>query len=220
MASSQGSSEGIISTTGTLDSNKKVRLTVVKQQLDVKLRLLSDMDKEILNHCEIDAIPRELANIITCKQKIDEVTSASASVTGVPPPMAHTTLPPPVTVAKSRLPRLQADVKNWPAFWDSLKSAVHDNAEIPQVDKFNYLNSLLESTALKSVQGLTLTEGNYDKAVEMLRERFGDPQQIISSHMKGLLKILNCSGNCSCSSNWCTTDSDQHQRPGGTRGHV
>jgi len=35
--------------------------------------------------------------------------------------------------------------------------------------------------------------------VGILKERFGDPQQIISSHMEGLLKIPNCSGDRSCS---------------------
>ena len=121
-----------------------------------------------------------------------------------PAPLAHASLPPPATVVKPRLPRLQlpkfkGDVKNWPAFWDSFKSAVHENAEIPRVDKFNYLNSLLEGTALKSIQGLTLTEAHYDTAVGMLKERFGDPQQIICSHMEGLLKIPSCSGDHSCS---------------------
>jgi len=33
----------------------------------------------------------------------------------------------------------------------------------------------------------------------MLKERFGDPQQTISTHMEGLLKIPNCSGNRSFS---------------------
>jgi len=204
--------EGIVSTTETLVSSQRVRLTVIKQQLDVKFSLLSDMDKEILSHCDIDSIPRKLeeseaitANIITCKQKIDEVIPFTAPGASVPPSLtAPIMLPPPVTVAKPRLPRLQlpkfkGDVKNWSSFWDSFKSAVHDNAEIPRVDKFNYLNSLLEGTALKSIEGLTLTERNYNVAVGMLKERFGDPQQIISSHMEGLLKIPNCSGDRSCS---------------------
>ena len=204
--------EEITRTTEPLNSTKKVSLNVIKQQLDVKMNLLNDMDKDILSRCELDTISDELeeseaitAKIITCKQKIDEiipvvtpVTSASSS------PMAHASLPPPATVAKPRLPRLQlpkfkGDVKNWPAFWDSFKSAVHENAEIPTVDTFNYLNSLLEGTALKSIQGLTLTEGHYGTAVGMLKERFGDPQQIISSHMEGLLKIPSCSVDRSCS---------------------
>ena len=204
--------EEITRTAEPLNSTKKVRLNVIKQQLDVKLSLLNDMDKDILSRCELDAIADELeeseaitAKIITCKQKIDEFMPVVIPVTSTSPsPLAHASLPPPATVVKPRLPRLQlpkfkGDVKNWPAFWDSFKSAVHENAEIPRVDKFNYLNSLLEGIALKSIQGLTLTEAHYDTAVGMLKERFGDPQQIICSHMEGLLKIPSCSSDRSCS---------------------
>ena len=74
---------------------------------------------------------------------------------------------------------------------------MHNNEAIPKVDKVNYLNSLLEGTALRTIQGLTLSESNYDSAMEMLRDRFGNPQQIISAYMEGLLKISNCEGDWS-----------------------
>ena len=54
---------------------------------------------------------------------------------------------------------------------------------------FNYLNSSLEGTAFRAIQGLTLTGANYDAAIEILRDRFGQPQQIITAHMDELLKI-------------------------------
>ncbi len=63
---------------------------------------------------------------------------------------------------------------------DSFKSAVHKNPELSKIDKFNYLNSLLEGRALRAVQGLTVSEDNYKAAVE-ISQRFGKPQQIISS---------------------------------------
>ena len=60
---------------------------------------------------------------------------------------------------------------------------------LSKVDKFNYLNSLLEGEAKRSIQGLTLSESNYDSAVETLHERFGKPQQIISAHMDEIVKL-------------------------------
>ena len=65
------------------------------------------------------------------------------------------------------------------------------------MDKFNYLHSLLEGMALKCVQGLPLAGDNYDTAVGMLRERFGDPQQLCS-HMEALSKTPNCTSERSC----------------------
>ena len=74
------------------------------------------------------------------------------------------------------LPKFWGDLTNWMSFWDSFESAVQKNLSILKVDKFNYLNSLLEGAARHAVQGLTLTETNYDSAVEILRERYGRPQ--------------------------------------------
>ena len=39
---------------------------------------------------------------------------------------------------------------------------------------------------------MILTEANYHLAIELLKERFGQPQQIISAHMDELLKIQGC----------------------------
>ena len=57
------------------------------------------------------------------------------------------------------------------SFWNSFDSAIHQNAQISKVDKFNYLHSLLDGTAATATQGLALNYSNYDAAVE----RFGEP---------------------------------------------
>ena len=69
---------------------------------------------------------------------------------------------------------------------------MHGNSDIWTTNKFNYLNSLLEGNAARTVHGLTLTSSNYDAAVEMLQERYGKPQIIISEHMDEILKIQPC----------------------------
>lgn len=51
---------------------------------------------------------------------------------------------------------------------------------------------MLEGPAAQTIQGLTLTEGNYDSVVELLQTRFGNKQQIITAHMDELLKLPNC----------------------------
>ena len=188
-----------------LGSPQRNRLNVIRQQLDGKLKVLSDMDKDILSHCELDSIDAEIeesetvvARIFDCKQQIEE--AIRVPTTSDPPSVVSAPSPPIVSNTKPRLPKLmlpkfKGDIKNWTTFWESFKSAVHDNEAIPKVDKFNYLNSLLEGAAFRTIQGLTLSEANYDSAIEMLQERFGNPQQIISAHMEGLLKISNCAGD-------------------------
>ena len=75
----------------------------------------------------------------------------------------------------------------WTAFWDSYESAVHNNDELSNVDKFNYLRSLLERTAYEAIAGLTLSSANYGEAIEILKKRFGNKQLIISRHLDTLL---------------------------------
>ena len=96
---------------------------------------------------------------------------------------------------KLYLPKFRGDVTKWNTFWDSFQSAVHRNEGISNIDKFNYLNSVLEGATARAIQGLTLTEANYNAAVKLLQERFGRPQQIISAHMDQLLKVSPCSSD-------------------------
>ena len=99
--------------------------------------------------------------------------------------------------AKPKLPKLilskfSDDITRFRSFWDSFKSAVDNNEELSPIDKFNYLQALVEGPAAKCIQGLSLSEANYASALEILQERFGRPQQIISAHMDDMLKIIPC----------------------------
>ena len=72
---------------------------------------------------------------------------------------------------KITLPRFNGDVKKWNTFWDSFDSAIHSNTDIANIDKFNYLKSLIEGQASRAIQRLILTNDNYDTAVKILEER-------------------------------------------------
>ena len=85
--------------------------------------------------------------------------------------------------------KYNGDMTKWTAFWDSFDSSIHQNLDISDVDKFNYLNSLLEGAAADAVSGLKLTAANYTEAVEILKRRFGRKQQIIAAHMDVLLNL-------------------------------
>ena len=99
--------------------------------------------------------------------------------------------------AKPKLPkislkRFNGDLIKFYPFWESFESTVHNNEQLSAVEKFNYLHSLWDGAAASSIQGLPLTEENYENAVEILKDRFGRKQQIISAHMEELLKLQNC----------------------------
>ena len=72
---------------------------------------------------------------------------------------------------------------------DSYNSAIHQNSELSDIDKFNYLKSLLEKSAADAIAGLALTTANYNEAILILKKRFGNKKQIISRHMDLLLSV-------------------------------
>ena len=93
------------------------------------------------------------------------------------------------------IPRFSGEVTKFRSFWDSFDSAIHRNNTLSAIDKFNYLHGLLEGPAAKSIQGLALSEANYEAAIAILQDRFGKTQQTISAHMDELLRLPSCSGD-------------------------
>ena len=84
-----------------------------------------------------------------------------------------------VKLPKITLPHFNGNFMKWTSCWDSFYSAVHTNDRLAEVDKFNYLGSLLEGTAYDAIAGLSMTASNYKEAVEILK-KFENKQLIIS----------------------------------------
>ena len=193
------------------NASKRNRLDLISGLLENKLKTLNGLDDEVHSLCPLEDITNEIeesenivAQIIDFQRQIEEsrksVDSQVLSVVALPSAVQvqhdqHNTTA--SNSAKPRLPKLslpkfRGDVTKWQLFWDSFKSAIPENSDISTINKFNYLNSLLEGNAARTVQGLTLTSSNYNATVEMLQERYGKPQIIISAHMDEILKIQPC----------------------------
>ena len=79
-----------------------------------------------------------------------------------------------------------------PSFWQVLRNSLgieRVNTTLSDVQKFSYLRSLLFSEAATCIAGFQLTHANYGKAVDLLKERFGQPHKIISAYMQSLLEL-------------------------------
>ena len=57
------------------------------------------------------------------------------------------------------------------------------------IDKFSYLKSFLSDSALQSINGLSLNATNYKEAIDILHQRYGNKQVLISAHMQKLEKL-------------------------------
>lgn len=206
-----GKVNDIIGTEEFISSEHISQLKVIGRLLETKLKTLEEIDQEVLSLCNVDEIQQEIEEsekyvekVITCQKRINDISQQNVETQETNPlvgliPTLPGGVPPslPSSQVKAKLPKLvlpkfPGDVTTWMGFWDLYKSAVHDNVSLSKIDKFNHLKSLLEGAASRAIQGLALSSDNYDSAVEILEQRFGKTQQIISTHIEEILKLQPC----------------------------
>ena len=96
---------------------------------------------------------------------------------------------PTVKLPPIEIKKFNDDATKWQGFIESLEVAVDKNIHLSDIEKFNYLRSYLSGNALHAIDGFSLSSANYEKAMLLLKERYGNTQVIITSHMNELLKI-------------------------------
>ena len=187
-----------------MTSDHYERLFVIHQQLSTKLETLNDYDQRILTVCDVINIENEIEEsqqtveeVMECKRKIDvklkqrpsesndnKNESNTNQATSHPASRAfrfkrgsarRVATSPRSKLPKLSLPKFRGDVTKWKTFQRSINSTISNQA--------------------RAIAGLTLTASNYDSAVEILKDRFGKTQQIISAHMDELLKVSTCSND-------------------------
>ena len=183
------------------------RLLQLKLSLEEKLSTIKQLDGEILDLVEDEAVEGEIeqadafkATVYAATVTIDKhctpmaATGGSAAHSRTSPEPARPTAPHSPPIARVKLPKLairpfNGDVTTWTTFWDSFESAINSSTGLTEINKFNYLRSLVEKSAAEAISGLTLTADNYKEAVSILKKRFGNKQQIITKHMDILLSL-------------------------------
>ena len=77
----------------------------------------------------------------------------------------------------------------WQTFWESFDPSVHSNTALANVQKFTYLKSQLQNEAERCISGLSLTNTNYEQAICLLKDRFGQQHMIINAFMQYLPEL-------------------------------
>ena len=179
-------------------------LAQLKLSLQEKLETLKLLDSEIVEVTHEDDLEYEIERADSYKEgvyraliNIDKLMKISSTVPAGP---TRTLAGPALTLTPTpksdrvKLPKLtlrpfNGDLTMWTTFWDSFESAIHNSDDLSDVDKFNYLKSLLEKGAYDAISGLTLSSANYLEAITILKKRFGDKNQIVAKHMDTLLNV-------------------------------
>ena len=102
---------------------------------------------------------------------------------------------PAVKLPKLEIVKFRGDYTKWQSFIDSFKATIHSSATLSNIGKFNYLRCYVTGDALNTIEGLSLTNDNYIKALELLEDPYGNKQAIITAHTKNLLKMQRVESN-------------------------
>jgi hypothetical protein len=89
--------------------------------------------------------------------------------------------------------KFDGDTLNFFPWYDAFVAGV-DSQPIPPVQKFHYLLSSLTGSALAAIEGIAITNSNYPEAIDILRRRFGDVNNVkmsLYSQLDSLLVATN-----------------------------
>ena len=195
------------------DDSKNGKLKALRGTLNEKLGVLSDLDSSILNQVEDEEIEKEIEQSSELKAEIQErIVNIDLAITAISSNSGSEDekesvssagsikswkksgkigqctkkITQTVKLLKLVIKKFTGNHVEYQAFWDSFEAAIHTNESLNDIEKLNYLRTYLEGPA---AAGLALTKENYATAVELLRDRYGNKQMIISSHMDSMLKI-------------------------------
>ena len=94
-----------------------------------------------------------------------------------------------VEVPKLVINKFGGNVLHFMCFWDQSKAAIHSNIKLNNIDKSKYLIYYLKDKPPDTNCGLTLSSENCSHVVDILHERYGNKQILISSQMDVLVKL-------------------------------
>ena len=97
------------------------------------------------------------------------------------------------TVGEAKLPKLvitkfNGTYADWPRFWGQY-SEIIDKTNVPPVTKFTYLRELLDAKVRKTVEALPHSVEGYNRAVSILKDRFGKQSEIVKAYVKEILEL-------------------------------
>ncbi|UYV63339.1 hypothetical protein LAZ67_2003785 [Cordylochernes scorpioides] len=96
-----------------------------------------------------------------------------------------------IRLPKVELPKFKGNLEDWLSWWGQF-SKINDDETLGDVDKFHYLlQAVVEgSRAQRLVCSYPITEDNYPKVVQALKDRFGDKNLLIEHYIRRLLKLV------------------------------
>ena len=98
-----------------------------------------------------------------------------------------------VSQLRAKLPKMTITVfdgsyGDWPRFWGQFSETINKTS-VPPVTKFTYLRELLCDKAKRAIEALPFTAEGYNRAISILKDRFGKESEIVKTYVKEILDL-------------------------------
>ena len=88
-----------------------------------------------------------------------------------------------------QLPRFSGNVLEWSAFYDAFIASVDSHKKLSNVQKFTHLRSCLSRKAYHCIEGYSVTNDKYTKALQDLKDRFGRKRLLVNELVKSIISL-------------------------------
>ena len=119
-----------------------------------------------------------------CRQKLKSFLNMKVDREAVPSPRWKME----VELPKLDLKKFSGDPLEWNQFREIYEAAIPQDTRISNIQEFSYLINYLDGSTKQAVGGFPVTSEAYKEAFTLLKNCYGNPKLIISSHMNNLIK--------------------------------
>ena len=158
---------------------------LINQWDDLKVTLCEDESKLSSYGTEYRHSRRSCQK--TLQNVTDRIASMTVSTAQTTPttPTVVSTLPTPKLPA-IKIPNFDGNIEHWSSFWDIYDSLVHSRTDLTDVVKFATLRNYLTDRAFRSIEGLAVTNSNYNIAIKTLKDCFHNTDKLLSRLVREL----------------------------------
>ena len=87
------------------------------------------------------------------------------------------------------MPTFKRVVLSFPSYWELFDTNINSLTTPTSIQKFSYLKTTLQGDPSTLIANLEMTAANYNSALEILKDRYGDKQRIIEAHYRKLSNL-------------------------------
>ncbi|XP_051165958.1 uncharacterized protein LOC127284527 [Leptopilina boulardi] len=174
--------KNIIAQTSGTGQNETIRQQTIALQLETENELIRQ--RTIAAQLEVE-LNTQRNNELIHMRALAASRALSIETSNVETPIIRNSFPLP----RLDLPTFSGGYEEWLGFRDLFTAIIHDDKNIPKVQKLRYLKSYLKDNAARVIENIEISEASYDVAWNLLEERFDNKRLIINNHMMAILEL-------------------------------